>query len=72
MPRPGCLAQPIRLSYLTLMVDSTVEATVDAMDRQILRLLQQNGRMTIAALSDAVEWFKAHGYIGIRHSGRRS
>jgi dihydroflavonol-4-reductase len=24
------------------------------------------------ALSDAVEWFKAHGYVGIRHSGRRS
>jgi len=24
------------------------------------------------ALSDAVEWFKAHGYVGIRHRGRRS
>ena len=23
------------------------------------------------ALSDAVEWFKAHGYVGIKRSGRR-
>ena len=29
-------------------------ASIDATDRQILRLLQENGRLTIAALSDAI------------------
>lgn len=33
------------------MADS---AAVDATDREILRLLQENGRLTIAALSDAI------------------
>jgi Lrp/AsnC family leucine-responsive transcriptional regulator len=36
------------------MVDSSSITPIDATDRQILRLLQDNGRLTIAALSDAV------------------
>jgi Lrp/AsnC family leucine-responsive transcriptional regulator len=36
------------------MAESSVVGALDGMDRQILRLLQENGRITIAALSDAV------------------
>src|SRR5258708_37938264 len=36
------------------MGDSTVSGALDAIDCNILRLLQENGRMTNAALADAV------------------
>lgn len=36
------------------MADSSVEEGLDAIDREILRLLQDNGRMTNAALAEAV------------------
>jgi Lrp/AsnC family leucine-responsive transcriptional regulator len=36
------------------MVDSTSAGALDKIDREILRLLQENGRMTNAALADVV------------------
>jgi Lrp/AsnC family transcriptional regulator, leucine-responsive regulatory protein len=47
------------LWYLISMMEATarvrrLEHTLDAIDRRILRLLQENGRMTNAALADAV------------------
>jgi DNA-binding Lrp family transcriptional regulator len=41
------------LRYIVLVVESTTNA-IDAIDREILRLLQESGRMASAALAEAV------------------